>query len=410
MLLRCSRRRPSPHSCRHPQMRLSETVVPSHRRPPCEDLKTNSLPATALTHRYGLGIRFLRQEYAVSYAKLDLPSPLPVGGDPDTELSTGPQAGLPIYSSTPSSPEKRMEALQDRGGAKCALCAESFRAGENLMLCYHCGAAAHVRCLACRMLREAGGGDSESEAEREGEVIPSEGLCWAPACARRLLWSRLVKGAQPYRPRASSSGSALEGEAGGGDGRSGGTAVGDGPLVWRVDDSSGDEDDEEGGGAGDEDSDCDSERAVVREDRGGWSSGAASRDLVSATDREGKEEEDDDDDDDDGFWDLGGGCSQGRRGGGVLGESGKERRIAPYGGSGRGRKTSAPLATAGRPQQSERSRDGRHVSLVDTASDRHDSDGNSSSGSGGGRDRGAERSPPRLPLAERLRLKRLGGS
>lgn len=351
----------------------------------------------------------MREEYATSYAKLDLPLPLPVGGDPDTELSTGPQEGLPIYASTPSAQEERMgAALRDRRG-ECALCAENFLAGENLMLCYHCaGAPVHVRCLADRMLREAGADESE--------VIPSEGKCWAPACARRLLWSRLVKGVQAYRPTASPSG-APEDEARGGGGGGGGASIGDGPLVWRVDDSSGDEEeeeDEEEGGDGDDSGDCDSEQSAAREDGGGggWSSGAASRNLVSNADRGGEkevEEEDDDDDDDDGFWDLGDGRSQVKRTGG-LGGSGQARRGPPcVGGSARvrGRKTSASLAVGREGVEKPPSCDGQHVSLVESASERYDSDSNSSRGGGGDPDRDAERSPPRLPLAERLRLRRL---
>lgn len=401
---RCSSPRsalPSSHAIGRKRRNVKPTSVPHEL--------TNKPTLPPQTHRYGLGIRFLREEYASSYAKLDLPLPLPVGGDPDTELSTGPQDGLPIYASTPSSQEERMDALRDRGG-ECALCAESFLAGENLMLCYHCGAATHVRCLADRMLREAGADASE--------VIPSEGSCWAPACARRLLWSRLVKGVQVYRLTVSPSG-APEDEARGGDGDGGGGAsIGDGPLVWRVDDSSGDEEEDEEEGGGGDDSDCDSERSAMREDggRGGWSSGAASKDLVSSNadrgaGKEVEEEEEDDDDDDDGFWDLGEGrCSQAKRGGG-QGGSGQARRVPPCGGGSarRGRQTSASLAVGRQGVEKSPPCDGQHVSLVESASERHDSDSGSSSGGDGDQDGDAEKSPPRLPLAERLRLRRLGG-
>lgn len=270
------------------------------------------MPRPAGNDRYGLGIRFLRQEYATCYTKLHLPLPLPVDGDPDTELSTGPQDGLPIYASPPASQERRPET-----SSRCALCVQPFFVGVTLMACYHCGAAAHVRCLAGRMLGEAGGDESE--------VIPSEGLCWAPACARRLLWSRLVKGVQAYRPRASAS--TLEGEDPEDtpvDVGSGGLVVDGGPLVWRVDDSSDDDEDDDedgdgddGGGAGDE-SGCDSEQAA-RGDWGDWSGVSASR-AGETAEEEGEDEGDSEDDE---FWKLSG-RSQGSRAGGA----GRKRQIA----------------------------------------------------------------------------------
>eukprot|EP00752_Nemacystus_decipiens_P012678 g11231.t1 len=233
--------------------------------------------------RYGLGIRFLRQEYAACYAKLHLPLPLPVDGDPDTELSTGPQDGLPIYAPPPPSQENLLKAR-----SRCALCVQPFLAGAALMACYHCGAAAHVRCLADRML-----GEAEVEGD-ESEVIPSEGRCWAPACARRLLWSRLVKGVQAYRPRSRS----LEGdenpEGRAVEGGSGDVSVDGGPLVWRVDDGSDDDDDEdddEGGGAGDE-SGCDSEHARREADDGCWSSSSAPRANEETGEDDGDSEDD----------------------------------------------------------------------------------------------------------------------
>lgn len=243
------------------------------------------------------------------------------------------------------------------------------------MVCYHCGAAVHVRCLADRMLGEAGGGD-------ETEVIPSEGFCWAPACARRLLWSRLVKGVQVYRPRSTSSSSSLEDE----DYRSGGMTFGGGPLVWRVDDSSDDEGDEGGG----DDSGGDSEHAARGD--GGWSGGSASRDN--------EETEEDEESEDDGFWKLGGGYSQGRQAGGTG-----QTKHAPSRKGGSGQCRPSPLPAGGRAQAAKSER-GEHASfvLVDT-SDQNDSDSSSSVGGNLGRE--TQQSPSSLPLAERLRLRRL---
>lgn len=350
--------------------------------PPCQkpnDELTCDIYIPAQHHapgkdRYGLGIRFLRQEHATCYAKLHLPLPLPDGGDPDTELSTGAQEGLPVYAS-PSASQERAPPEAHR----CDLCAKPFLVPAALMVCYHCDAAAHVRCLADRMLVEAGGDGSE--------VIPSEGRCWAPACARRLLWSRLVKGVRAYRPRSSGledqvpEDTPVESECGSGD-----VTVDEGPLVWRVDDSSDDEDGEH------DDSGCDSEH-VVREDGGGWSGGSVSR-----NDRESGEEEEEDDE----FWKLSG-CSQGRRGGGIgqsrripkaRGESGRECKPSPLP---FGRTQAATSRKCGKGQDS--------VEVGDT-SDRRDSD--SSDCEGGDHRREAQESPPRLPLAERLRLRRLG--
>ena len=321
--------------------------------------------------------------------------PLPVDGDPDTELSTGPQDGLPIYASPPASQERLPEAC-----SRCGLCARPFVVGMTLMACYHCRAAAHVRCLAGRMLFEAGGDESG--------VIPCEGLCWAPACARRLLWSRLVKNVQAYRPRSSTSGLEDEGpeDAPMGVG-SGGVAVGDGPLVWRVDDSSddddhddGDDEDAERGGAGD-DSGCDSEQAVL-EDGGGWSGGSASR-ANGKTEEE--EEEDEGDSEDDEFWELGG-CSQGRRAGGTE----QTRRIAASRGESQreNRPSSSPPAV-GRTQRPKPRKCEQDAVVVVDASDRNSSDKGSDC-EGGDQGSTTPQSPPTLPLAERLRLRSLGTS
>lgn len=354
--------------------------------------KTNETPYPQQLpfHRYGLGIRFLREEYATSYAKLDLPLPLPANGDADTDLSTGPQEGLPIYTSPPGSQEERFSALRLPGG-KCPICSDPFGAGATLMLCYHCNAAVHVRCLAARMLREAG--------EHGCEVIPSEGVCWVPACRRRLLWSRLVKGVQVYRPKVSSS-SELEQTLGDGP-VDGGTEIDRGPLVWRVDDSSDDDDDD---GDSDEDcSECGSDLAAREEGVAGWSSGAASRDLVSDIE-EGEEE---DEDDDDSFWKLDGGgpgCSQTRAGG-----PGKTRATRPISScgemSGRDCRTSSLLAV-GRAEVGKTLGRG-YASFVDTTNDRCDSE---DSCGGGDQERETENSPLMLPLLERLRQRRLHGN
>lgn len=282
-------------------------------------------------------------------------------------------------ASPPASQDTRPEAC------RCALCVEPFLAGTTLMVCYHCGAAVHVRCLADRMLGEAGGDASESE------VIPSEGLCWAPACARRLLWSRLVKGVQAYRPRSAAC-SSLEDEVSEDrttveGGRSGDMTVdGGGPLVWRVDDSSDDEDDEGGGDA-------------LREDGGGWS-GSASRDNEETEEEEEEEGESDDDE----FWKLSG-YSQGGRAGGVVQQTG---RISPCMGESERGSGPSRLPAVGRTQ-GEKSRKGEHVPVVDS-SDRPDSDDGDSDGDSDGVDQegGTQQSPPRLPLADRLRLRRDG--
>ncbi|CAM9380375.1 unnamed protein product [Ectocarpus fasciculatus] len=318
--------------------------------------------------RYGLGIRFLREEYATSYAKLDLPQPLPVKGDPDTELSTGARGGLPVYKPPPGSQEECLEAQRP---SRCVLCVESFCAGAMLMSCYHCGAAVHVRCLADRMLREAG--------DDVREVIPSEGSCWAPACSQRLLWSRLVKDAQAYRPRVSPSTGGVDDNvnAAGGDGG--------GPPVWRVDDDSSDDeedDDDEGRDGGDG---HDSDGA------GGWSSDAGSTDFISQP-YPGEEDEEDDSDD----WRLSPAHSQGKRAGKDSDGNGQPKRCPGSGEMPGGVKS--PALANGNEQ---------HVSFVDTTSNRYDSEGSE------GRDqmtKNAEQSPPNLPLAERLRLRRLRDS
>lgn len=185
--------------------------------------------------RYGLGIRFLREEYAKSYDGLSLPSPLPPAGAPDTELSAGEQEGLPMYASSLSASQEieRREAKRVPGtGTTCKVCMQPFGIGEAVMSCHRCGLPAHVRCLAERMLRDAGDGS---------EVIPSEGLCLVPACGMRLLWSRLVKDAHTYR-RGVCTGD--DGEADENDAHCGAVDHVRSPLVWRVDDSSGDEDED----------------------------------------------------------------------------------------------------------------------------------------------------------------------
>lgn len=237
------------------------------------------------------------------------------------------------------------------------------------------------------MLREAG--------EDDCEVVPSEGVCWVPGCERRLLWSRLVKGVQAYRPRVSSS-SEPEQEVGD-EPVDGGTAVDGGPLVWRVDDSD-DDDDEDG------ESDGDGSEGVsdleTRENGGaGWSSGAVSRDSVSAN----EEEEEEEADSDDSFWRLSGGspgCSQARR----IGSSGRTRGTGPIpscgGNSEMGFRTSS-LRTDRRPEVDKSCRGG-HTSPVDTTSDLYDSD----DGGSGDQERETVHSPLMIPLAERLRQRR----
>eukprot|EP00903_Cladosiphon_okamuranus_P015939 g14723.t1 len=336
--------------------------------------------------RYGLGIRFLREEYAACYAKLRLPLPLPADGDPDTEVSTGAQGSLPVYAPPPASPENRAEACT------CALCVQRFLAGAALMVCYHCGAAAHVRCLADRMLGEAGAGD-------ESEVIPFEGPCWAPACARRLLWSRLVKGVQEYRPRSSRPSGDEVAEVTPVEGGSGDVTVEGGPLVWRVDDSSDDDDDDddgEGGSGGDE-SGCDSEHAG-REYGGGWSCDSASRDNGDTQ----EEEEEQDGESADDFWKLSGCCSHGNR---ARGRTAQTKRV-PASRGGSGRECKLPQSPGVGRTQEAKSRKGVQdsVVLVDSTSDRRDSENIGSEGGDGE----TQPSPLRLPLAERLRLRTLG--
>lgn len=346
----------------------------------------------------------MREEYATSYAKLRLPLPLPPDGDADTDLSTGAQAGLPIYSSPPAgSQEEQLEAsLKLQGGGKCPLCVEPFHDGATLMLCYHCGAAVHVRCLARKMLtREAGNGCDEP-----CEVIPFEGTCWEPACARRLLWSRLVKRVQVYRRSGGAQSESSGPERGfldddDGVGEEEEEIVGGDPPVWRVDDSSSDDDDDNGveeeEGGNDRSSDYGSDGAGE-----GWSSGAASRDLVSQTDpEEGEDKEEDyDDDDDDDFWRLSNGTnrhSEARQTGGHLGASGQNARLPPRaersGNAGCIHSRSSP-ALAGAPAAC--------VSLVD-AGEAHDGD----CSKGGEQDGEEMNSRANLPLAARLRLRRL---
>ncbi|CAM9091745.1 unnamed protein product [Ectocarpus sp. 4 AP-2014] len=235
--------------------------------------------------RYGLGIRFLREEYAASYRNLNLPQPLPVKGDPDTELSTGAQGGLPVYKSPPGSQEERLEAQRL---CRCALCVEAF-SGDD----------------------------------------------------------------------------------------------GGGPPVWRVDDSSDDEEDDEGGYDGD---------GHESDGAGGWSSDAGSTDLISQPHPgEEEEEEEEDDNDNDSCWRLSPAHSQGKRAGKGSDGNGQPERFRASGEMPGGVKS--PALTNGN----------QHISFVDSTSDRYDSDGSE----GGDQMKITGQSPSKLPLAERLRLRRL---
>lgn len=335
--------------------------------------------------RYGLGIRFLREEYAKSYDGLSLPSPLPTAGAPDTELSAGEQEGLPMYASSLSASQEieRLEAKRVPGtGTACKVCMQPFGIGEAVMSCHHCGIPAHVRCLAERMLRDAGDGS---------EVIPSEGVCLVPACGRRLLWSRLVKDVHTYR-RGVCTGD--DGEADGSNADCGAVDHAHSPLVWRVDDSSGDEDEDEElcGDVSDNDYDNDT-----------CSDGERDHSARYVAPQPTQEESDDDL-----FWRLSRKsphCSQ-RSTVDILG-----------GGEGVGLSKSRQISSAQEPSASDRpqanvSGRGDDMSAMASTSYRRDY-----SSSGGGSDLGWEGlsncslpSPPTQSLVERLRLRRLGRS
>lgn len=334
--------------------------------------------------RYGLGIRFLREKYAKSYGSLSLPAPLPPAGDPDTELSAGEQGGLPMYtSSLPVSQEmERLKAMRVPGtGTTCKVCTEPFGIGEAVMSCHHCGTPAHVRCLAERMLRDAGD---------ESEVIPSEGVCLVPACGRRLLWSRLVKGVYTYR-RAACAGDREEAE--GSDAHCSAVDHARGPLVWRVDDSSGDEDEDDddcGDAAGADDYDDDDDVGSDGE------SDHSARDLASQPTME---------DDDDIFWRLSSksqDCTQWSEVDSVGGDGGVETSRC-------GQLSSTQELRASDRPQANVSGSGDDVSVIGSTRCRRDY-----SSSGGGSGLGLEKlsncsppSPPTLSLVERLRLRRL---
>lgn len=335
------------------------------------------------TDRYGLGIRFLRQEYARSYDGLELPLPLPPAGAPYTELTTGGQEGLPVYTSRCGPQEDPPEALRTPG-AECALCSEPFETGATVMSCYHCQGVAHVRCLADRMLRGAVGVD-------RSEVIPSEGSCPMPACARGLLWSRLVRSVQPYRPKV---GATFEEISWGGGAGSGDSDRADGPLVWRVEDSSGDDGDD------DDSSEGESERTALGDE---GSSSDTSRDIVTQL-------ADDDDDNDDSFWRLSGGSAHLARRTAAVGETsrggGQSASYEETLGEDRGASGSKRrLATCGR-QGKAACRSGEDDVVIAVTSEGDDDDGGGC-GDCRGREDNSSPSPPKLPLAERLRLRRL---
>lgn len=285
-----------------------------------------------------------------------------------------------MYASSLSGSQEmeRLEAMRVPGtGTTCKVCTETFSIGEAVMSCHHCGTPAHVRCFAGRMLRDAGD---------ESEVIPSEGVCLVPACGRRLLWSRLVRDVHSYR-RAACAGDG--GEADESDPHCGAVDHARGPLVWRVDDSSGDEDEN--------DEDCHDVGDDEYGDEVAGSDGESdhsARDVASQpTQEEG---------DDDAFWRLSSNspdCSQ-------------KSTVDSVGGC-----KSRQLSSAQEPLASDRpeanvSGGGDDVSVVASTKCRRDY-----SSSGGGSDLGWEGlsncsppSPPTLSLVERLRLRRLGRS
>lgn len=120
------------------------------------------------------------------------------------------------------------------------------------MRCHSCEVmTAHVRCLAKRFLLEGG---------EPSEVIPYEGRCPRSACAQRLLWATLVREAITYRPLSSTELNPTEPagrQSNLDDEWENGGDVGDqgcdsSPRVWRADDSSDDDENdasEYGGGS-----------------------------------------------------------------------------------------------------------------------------------------------------------------
>eukprot|EP00904_Undaria_pinnatifida_P007902 jgi/Undpi1/4241/HiC_scaffold_16.g07607.m1 len=335
--------------------------------------------------RYGLGIRFLREEYAKSYDGLSLPPPLPPAGALDTERTTGEQGGLRMYAS-PLSDSQGMKWLEATGvpGActMCKVCTEPFGAGEAVMSCHHCGTPAHVRCLAKRMLRDAGD---------ESEVIPSEGVCLAPACGRRLLWSRLVKGVHTYR-RALNAGDNVGGEADGSGAHCGAVDHAGSPLVWRVDDSGDDEDeDDDCGDVSDDDDDDDDDDADSDRE-----SDHSARDTTSQPFKEENE--------DDFFWGLNSkipDCSQRSAvdsvGGGDCVDISRCTQLL-----------SVQKSLGSDPRKAKISERGGDASVIPSTKRRPDylSSGGSDVGSEGLSDCSLP-SPPKLSLVERLRLRRL---
>lgn len=150
-----------------------------------------SIGAIRAAHRrYGLGIRFLRQEYAASYRRIRLPPPLPADGDPDTEITVGAHDALPAYSSdppgAPGAPILPLGAL----ARKCVVCSVLFDEEQRVLQCHACGVMGHVTCLAEHFVRASG--DS-------AELIPRYGCCPQEDCGERLRWSKLVRGVMNYR-------------------------------------------------------------------------------------------------------------------------------------------------------------------------------------------------------------------
>lgn len=320
----------------------------------------------------------MREEYAKSYGKLDLPPPLPPAGAPYTELTTGGPEGLPVYASRPDCEETRLQALKV-ADTKCTLCMRPFNVGATVMCCHHCGVPMHVRCLADRWLGEDGD---------ELELIPSQGFCVNPSCARQLLWSRLVRDVNTYRPSVCSDGQVADN-----DDSNEIVGVDPGLVVWRVDDSSDDGDDDDDG------SDDESEHAAQRD-------GINNSDAFSDTLSQGAEE------DDETFWRLYSGSpgwSQEPVVQGNVHGCGDEKQSSTCRGSSTRNEAAlsptSPRVLAVSRTQLSKPRGEDDVVVVGSTGDRNSS-------ARGGEDREAyEGSPPAspssLPLAERLRVRRL---
>ena len=256
--------------------------------------------------RYGLGIRFLRQDFARTYGVLRLPQPLPPAGAPHTEVTIGGREGLPVYASLTESKSDGFESLR-APDAKCSLCCRFLSRGTMVLCCQGCGVPAHVRCLAARMLQESGD---------MSEMIPSEGSCPAPSCGRHLLWSQLVRDVCAYQPPVSTSNDKVheDHKTGGDNVDCFGTRSGDEnpevPLVWRVDDSS-DDDDDDSDGKSDNDSNASVDEVDARfpdsEGIGGACSGSGVSSIAFVGVTQPAEQ-----DDDESFWRLSGspGCTQ----------------------------------------------------------------------------------------------------